>query len=108
MVDQDLIARRGRWRALALIGVAQVGAISTWFSAAAVAPSLAAEWHLNATQIASLTAAVQVGFVIGALLLAVSGLADVWSSRRIFACCAVLAAVIMHPSRSSRACSGRV
>jgi MFS family permease len=35
---------------------------------------------------------VQLGFVVGALVLAISGLADVWSSRRIFTCSAILAA----------------
>ena len=68
--------------------------MSTWFSAAAVASSLAAEWRLSSAEVASLTAAVQLGFVVGALALAVSGVADVWSSRRTFAVSAVLAALV--------------
>jgi MFS family permease len=93
MTEPEVLARQGRWRALALIGVAVVGAMSTWFSAAAVGPSLAAEWRLSAVETGSMTAAVQLGFVLGALALAVSGLADTWSSRRLFACAAVLAAI---------------
>ena len=54
MIDQDRIAHQGRWRALALIGIAQVGAMSTWFSAAAVAPSLAAEWRLGVSEVPAL------------------------------------------------------
>ncbi|MFN0071422.1 MAG: hypothetical protein ACKVVP_08050, partial [Chloroflexota bacterium] len=49
----------GRWRALILICLAQVGAMSTWFSAAAVGPTLASEWGLSAAEVGSLTAAVQ-------------------------------------------------
>ena len=30
-----------------LIAIAQVGAMSTWFSAAAVTPSLARDWQLS-------------------------------------------------------------
>jgi MFS family permease len=84
---------RGRWRALAVIALAQVGAMSTWFSAAAVAPSLAREWHLGPSQLALLTVAVQLGFVTGGLAVAVSGLADLVSPRWVFAIAALLAAV---------------
>jgi MFS family permease len=94
MMPQESIARKGRWRALSVIGVAVVGAMSTWFSAAAVASSLAEEWRLSTAEVAMLTAAVQLGFVGGALALAVSGVADVWSSRRTFALSASLAGIV--------------
>ena len=84
----------GRWAALALIAVAQIGAMSTWFSAAAVAPALALVWRLSAPEIGLLTVGVQLGFVAGALVLAVSGAADVFSTRRVFIVAAVLAAGI--------------
>jgi len=84
----------GRWTALALISVAQIGAMSTWFSAAAVAPALAVAWRLSAPEVALLTVGVQLGFVVGALALAVSGIADVLSARWVFAAAAVLAAVV--------------
>src|SRR5215467_2432729 len=83
----------GRWAALGLIAAAQIGAMSTWFSAAAVGPSLARDWGLSAAQLALLTVGVQVGFVAGALGLAVSGLSDVLSARIVFAGSAVGAAV---------------
>ncbi|MBI3969151.1 MAG: MFS transporter [Chloroflexi bacterium] len=83
----------GRWRALVLIALAQIGAMSTWFSAAAVAPTLARDWQLSAAEIASLTVAVQIGFVFGGLTLAVTGLVDVLSTRRVFVACAVAAAL---------------
>lgn len=83
----------GRWPALVLIGAGQVGAMSTWFSAAAVAPSLAADWGLSAAELALLTVGVQVGFVAGALTLGITGLADVFSSRRVFVAGTLLAAL---------------
>ena len=83
-----------RWAALGLIAAAQIGAMSTWFSAAAVAPALTVAWGLSAPQIGLLTVGVQVGFVAGALALAVSGAADVFSTRRVFGVSAVLAACV--------------
>ncbi len=84
----------GRWKALAAIAAAQVGAMSTWFSAAAVAPSLARDWHLGPAQLAFLTVAVQVGFVLGGLAAAVTGVADVLSTRRVFIASALAAAIV--------------
>ncbi|HEV2356699.1 MAG TPA: MFS transporter [bacterium] len=84
----------GRWAALGLIAAAQIGAMSTWFSAAAVAPSLARDWALSPSQLALLTVGVQVGFVAGALGLAVSGLGDVLSARTVFVAAATGAAVV--------------
>lgn len=89
----DLRVAPGRWRALGLIAAAQIGAMSTWFSAAAVAPALARDWGLSAPQLGLLTVGVQVGFVAGALGLAVSGLNDVLSSRTVFAASAIGAAI---------------
>jgi MFS family permease len=83
----------GRWAALGFIALAQIGALSTWFSAAAVAPSLSRDWGLSAAQVALLTVGVQVGFVAGALGLAVSGLSDVLSARTVFVASAAGAAL---------------
>lgn len=66
--------------------------MSTWFSAAAVAPSLSRDWGLSSAQLALLTVAVQVGFVAGALTSAITGVADVFDSRYVFAVSALLAA----------------
>ncbi len=87
-------AGSGRWRALAAIAAAQVGAMSTWFSAAAVAPSLARDWHLSTAQLALLTVAVQIGFVTGGLVSAISGIADLVSARRVFIVSALAAAAV--------------
>lgn len=63
-------------RQLALIAAVQICAMSLWFSASVVVPALRTEWGLSNTDAALLTAAVQVGFVSGALLSAVLNLAD--------------------------------
>ncbi len=68
--------------------------MSTWFSAAAVAPSLARDWQLSSAQVGLLTVAVQVGFVLGGLVSAVSGIADMVSTRRVFMISALAAAVV--------------
>jgi len=75
---------RGKGRALALLVVAEVAAMSLWFSASAVVPQLAEEWRLDAAGKAWLTVSVQLGFVVGAALSAVTNLADRVSSRCLF------------------------
>ena len=47
--------------------------MALWFSASAVVPSLAAEFKLSSFAQATLTSAVQVGFVVGCLISAVFG-----------------------------------
>ena len=64
-----------------------------WFSASAVAPLLASEWHTTGLDLPLLTVAVQVGFAVAAIGLAVSGAADVVSGRALFVVGAVVAAV---------------
>ena len=66
--------------------------MALWFSASAVVPSLIAEYRLSATQASLFTSAVQVGFVIGALISAILGLADRIDPRRFFMVSAITAA----------------
>nr|WP_089877340.1 MFS transporter [Halogeometricum limi] len=66
--------------------------MSLWFSASAVAPQLAALWGLAPAQVGWLTSAVQLGFVVGALLSAVLTLADAVESRYLVAASALLGA----------------
>jgi len=81
-----------RWRILALLGLGELLAMSPWFSASAVAPLLTGEWGLTGLDFPLLTVAVQLGFVVGALLLAVTSAADVVSGRLLFLTGAALAA----------------
>jgi MFS family permease len=67
-------------------------ALVPWFSAAAVAPSIAAEWRIGGLETALLTVAVQLGFAAGALALAFTGAVDVVAPRTLVAGGALLAA----------------
>ena len=75
----------GRWRMLALVGVAELFAMTLWFSASAVGPELADLWNLTGAETAWLTNAVQLGFVVGALLSATLTIADTIRPRYLFA-----------------------
>jgi MFS family permease len=70
---------------VAVIATCQVAAMALWFSASAVTPALAAEFHLSNFSQAALTSGVQAGFVIGCIASAVMGLADRIDARRLFA-----------------------
>src|SRR5438034_7738776 len=85
--------RSDRTRALLLVALAELLGMSLWFTASAVAPRIAAEWHLSDATAAWLTLAVQIGFVAGTLLSALANLPDVIPARILFAVCALLAAV---------------
>ena len=82
----------GRWRLLAILATSVLLALVPWFSAASVAPLIAAEWRISTLETAMLTVAVQAGFAIGALVVAFSGAADVIPARRLMAGGALLAA----------------
>ena len=84
---------RGRWSQAAVLATCVLLALVPWFSAAAVAPSIAAEWQIGALETALLTVAVQLGFAMGALTLAFVGAVDVVPARVLVAGGALLAAV---------------
>jgi MFS family permease len=69
---------------LGWICAAELGALSLWFSATAVVPTLRAPWMSPAAQ-AWLSMSVTIGFVMGTALSAVLTLADYVGARRLFA-----------------------
>lgn len=69
---------------LALCGCV-VLSMTTWFSAAAVLPQLRALWSVSEAAAGWLTIAVQLGFVLGALGAALTGLPDRVPPRRLMA-----------------------
>ncbi len=70
-----------RWTALGWITLAELLAMSVWFSASAVTSALSRQWGLSAGAATWLTASVQLGFVAGALFSATLGLADRFRPR---------------------------
>lgn len=77
-----------------LIVIAQLFGTSLWFSANSTADDLIRSWGIAPADIGTLTNAVQLGFIIGTLSFAISGLADRFPASRIFALCAVLGALL--------------
>jgi len=73
----------GRWAALHWLGLATLLAMTTWFSATAVVPQLRESWTLSAAAGSGLTLAVQLGFVVGAVVSAVANLADLVPPTRL-------------------------
>ena len=87
-------AHSWRWRALVLLALAELLAMSLWFSASASVPAIKTEWHLSESAAAWLTLAVQLGFVAGTLLSALFNLPDVISARHLFTVSAVCGALV--------------
>jgi MFS family permease len=73
-----------------LLSLAELLALSLWFSASAVLPALTREWRLTDAGRAGLTNSVQLGFILGTLVSALGNLPDVFSPRRL-----MLAAVLI-------------
>ena len=76
--------RRRQRRVLLLLALAELLAMSLWFSASAVVPELEEAWSMGPGTAAWLTMSVQLGFVAGAVLSAVFTLSDVWNPRWLF------------------------
>jgi MFS family permease len=70
---------------IAIIVIAQLFGTSLWFSPNSAASSLMTQWGLSAVELGQLTSATQIGFIVGTLLLATTGLADRFSASRICA-----------------------
>jgi MFS family permease len=85
------ISRRGV--SISLIVVCQIAAMALWFSASAAVPSLLDADQLSTDAAATLTSAVQIGFVVGTLASAAFGLADRMDSRMLFSAAALLGAL---------------
>nr|WP_254839707.1 spermidine synthase [Natronomonas marina] len=92
MSDGAVPSRRRKYRVLGLLTVAELLAMTLWFSVSAVGPELAVAWQLSAAETAWLTNAVQLGFVAGALLSAVFTVSDVVRPRYLFSVSAVVGA----------------
>jgi MFS family permease len=82
----------GRWGQAAILAAAVLLASAPWFSGSAVASSLTDEWALTGFDLALLTVAVQLGFVAGALTVALTGAADVLPARLLIGLGGALAA----------------
>jgi len=86
------MAASSKLTSMTCLVVAQMCAMSLWFTAAAILPDMIREGGLDETRQALLTSMVQAGFVVGALAISISGIADRYDPRKVVAICAVGAA----------------
>src|SRR5688500_20292592 len=81
-------------RILPTIVFSQFAGTSLWFAGNAIVPDLQREFALGEHAIATVTSAVQLGFIAGTLAFALSSISDRFSPRRVFlarAACGALA-----------------
>ncbi|MEE8333239.1 MAG: MFS transporter [Alphaproteobacteria bacterium] len=83
-----------KFRSITLLILAEVAAMSLWFVSAAILPEMLREADLSPFRQAALSSGVQLGFVVGALVSAVLGLADRFDPRRVFAASAIGAGLV--------------
>jgi MFS family permease len=88
-----VISYSSKRTSITLLVLAEIAGMSLWFASAAILPDMVRESGIDAMRQAMLSSGVQLGFVAGALAVAASGLADRFDPRRVFALCAVLAAL---------------
>lgn len=74
---------------LPAIVVSQFAGTSLWFAANAVLPDLQRELGLPAQVVGSITSAVQLGFIVGTLVFALTAISDRFAASRVFFVCAV-------------------
>ncbi len=89
----DIVQFSDKQKSIALLLFAEAAGMSLWFMTAAVLPEIARESALPVERQAVLSSAVQLGFVAGALFVALTGIADRLDPRRVFALSAIAAAL---------------
>jgi MFS transporter, DHA1 family, inner membrane transport protein len=80
-------------RVLPAIVLAQLLGTSPWFAVNAVMPELQRSFGWGGTAVGTLSAALQLGFIAGTLLFALLTVADRFPARKVFALCALAAAL---------------
>lgn len=88
-----LNTKRMKARSITLLVLAEVAAMTLWFVSSATLADLRNEIELSSLKSALLVSTVPAGFVVGALYVAMSGIADRYDPRHVFAAAAFLAAV---------------
>jgi MFS family permease len=80
-------------RILPALVVSQFFCTSVWFAGNVVITDIAKQLSVEGAWLAHITSAVQLGFIIGTLTFAVFTIADRFSPTKVFAVCALLAAI---------------
>ncbi|HXB21853.1 MAG TPA: MFS transporter [Candidatus Solibacter sp.] len=80
-------------RVLFLLSVAELLAMSLWFTGTAVLPQVTSIWRANLELSSWITVAVQIGFSVGAIVFALFNIPDVFSPIKVLVVSAIAAAV---------------
>jgi len=94
LMHTDATASESQWRVLAILSVAIVLSMTTWFSATAIITELRQAWGIDGPAAAWLTNAVQIGFVVGALGSSLLNIPDIVPARWLMAGSACVAAAV--------------
>lgn len=86
--------KENRWYALLIISLSVFFSLSLWFSASVIAEDLRERWGLTPLMEGWLSAAVPAGFVAGAFVSALLGLADRFNTRKLFALSALAGGIL--------------
>ena len=81
-------------RILPTIIFAQFAGTSLWFAGNAILKDLQTDWQLPSDALASITSAVQLGFILGTFLFALLSIADRFKPSRVFFVCAIIGAIL--------------
>lgn len=73
-----------------ILSLAELFALTLWFSANAIIPQLTALWNLSAFEVSLLSIFVIIGFVAGSLVSSFFSLPDVYKTKHVFALSAAL------------------
>ena len=92
LMKTDAASVHAQWRVLAILSLAIVLSMTTWFSATAIIAELRQAWGLDGAAAAWLTNAVQIGFVVGALGSSLLNIPDIVPARTLMAVSACIAA----------------
>ncbi|MEO5691592.1 MAG: MFS transporter [Usitatibacter sp.] len=79
---------------LPVIVFSQFAGTSLWFAGNAILPELREAYSLGDSALATITSAVQLGFIAGTLAFALLNLSDRFSPRKVFFLCAILGALV--------------
>lgn len=91
MTDKETQSPSAKWTSVTYLAVAQVCALSLWFSATALIPAFKAEFDISDFHASLLSSSVAAGFVLGTLASALLSLADRYPPRVIYTICALVA-----------------
>lgn len=78
---------------IGFLALAELLAMTLWFSASAVVPQLVQDFNLTGSEQSWMTMSVQVGFVAGALVSSILNLSDLFKARYLFGITALLGSI---------------